>query len=163
MNTLILKKTAILISIFTIISCTEEKEEKRPNFLFVLADDQSPFDLQVYNAKSILETPNIDKLAREGMVFEGARHMGSWSGAVCTPSRHMIMSGRTLWNLPSLDKKNISSALPDSLENYTLGAVFNKAGYKTIDNTKLSLHIFNPEGHKITDNVPVISLNVSEI
>jgi choline-sulfatase len=34
------------------------------------------------------------------MVFDGAYHMGSFSGAVCTPSRHMIMSGRTLWHLP---------------------------------------------------------------
>ena len=34
------------------------------------------------------------------MVLDGAYHMGSWSGAVCTPSRHMVMSGRTVWHLP---------------------------------------------------------------
>ena len=72
---------------------------KRPNILFIIADDQSPFDLKVYNPRSQLQTPNIDRLAAKGMVFDGAHHMGSWVGGVCTASRHMIMSGRTLWHL----------------------------------------------------------------
>lgn len=116
-------------------SCLK-KEEKRPNFLFVLVDDQSPFDLKTYDSKSILETPNIDKLSEEGMVFESARHMGSWSGAVCSPSRHMIMSGRTLWHLPSKGKIFQNANNPDSLETQTLGAVFNRAGYKTMRTCK---------------------------
>ena len=41
-------------------------ESRRPNILFILVDDQSPFDLKVYNPKSPLQTPNIDRLAREG-------------------------------------------------------------------------------------------------
>ena len=41
-------------------------ESRRPNILFILVDDQSPFDLKVYNPDSPLETPNIDRLAREG-------------------------------------------------------------------------------------------------
>src|SRR5680860_841992 len=110
-------------------------EEVRHNFLFVLVDDQSPFDLQTYDPESILETPNISRLASEGMVFESARHMGSWSGAVCTPSRHMIMSGRTLWHLPSRgDFKNPYE--PVGLEKQTMGAVFNRAGYKTMRTCK---------------------------
>ena len=78
---------------------------KRPNFLFIIADDQSPFDLKVYDPKSQLDAPNIERLAREGMTFDGAHHMGSWSGAVCTPSRHMVMSGRTVWHLPKKQRK----------------------------------------------------------
>ena len=111
-------------------------EEKPPNFLFVLVDDQSPFDLKTYDSQSILETPNIDKLAKDGMVFESARHMGSWSGAVCTPSRHMIMSGRTLWHLPSQSKGFQNPNNPDNLETQTIGAVFNRAGYKTMRTCK---------------------------
>lgn len=42
----------------------------------------------------------IDRLAREGMVLDAAYHMGSFSGAVCTPSRHMVMCGRSVWHLP---------------------------------------------------------------
>ena len=37
---------------------------KRPNILFIIVDDQSPFDLKVYNPKSPFHSPNIDRLAR---------------------------------------------------------------------------------------------------
>ena len=115
---------------------TPKKEiKKRPNFLFVIVDDQSPFDLKLYDPKSILETPKIDKLAESGMVLEDVRHMGSMIGGVCTPSRHMVMSGRTLWNLPTI-KKHKSTNCPDSLELQTIGAVFNRAGYKTMRTCK---------------------------
>lgn len=121
--------------------CQEKKkseetiESKRPNFLFVLVDDQSPFDLQTYDPNSILQTPTIDKLARQGVVFESARHMGSMNGAVCTPSRHMIMTGRTLWHLPKSSGYKESLA-PDSLEQQSIAAVFNRAGYKTMRTCK---------------------------
>jgi hypothetical protein len=75
-------------------------EVKRPNFLFIVADDQSPLDLRIYNRDSTLETPHLDRLAAQGTVIDGAYHMGAFQGAVCTPSRHMIMSGRTVWHLP---------------------------------------------------------------
>jgi arylsulfatase A-like enzyme len=111
---------------------------KRPNILFIIADDQSPFDLKVYDPKSRLDTPVIDRLARDGMVFDGAYHMGSWSGAVCTPSRHMVMSGRTVWHLPrrSRNAPKGESLCPPDLEKYTLAAVFNRAGYDTMRTCK---------------------------
>lgn len=110
-------------------------EKKRPNFLFVLVDDQSPLDLQVYNASSILETPTISKLASEGVVFNQARHMGSMNGAVCTPSRHMIMSGRTVWHLPPSAEFQKQTD-PHEIDEQTIGAVFNRAGYKTMRTCK---------------------------
>ncbi|XMO85391.1 sulfatase-like hydrolase/transferase [Algibacter sp. AS12] len=112
------------------------KEEKRPNFLFVLVDDQSPFDLQTYDPNSILETPTISKLASQGVVIEQARHMGSMNGAVCTPSRHMIMSGRTLWHLPPSAEFQKQTG-PHEIDEQTIGAVFNRAGYKTMRTCKL--------------------------
>ncbi|MBI5799177.1 MAG: sulfatase-like hydrolase/transferase [Verrucomicrobia bacterium] len=111
-------------------------EPKRPNLLFILVDDQSPFDLKTYNPKSSLDTPNIDRLAREGMVFEGAYHMGSFSGAVCTPSRHMIMSGRTVWHLPIAPNAMQKGLCPPQLELQTIPAVFNRAGYATMRTCK---------------------------
>ncbi|MFB9057297.1 sulfatase-like hydrolase/transferase [Mariniflexile ostreae] len=132
-----------LVSLF-FVSCKQkpetknetEKEQKRPNFLFVLVDDQSPFDLQTYDPNSILETPNISKLANEGLVVDQARHMGSMNGAVCTPSRHMIMSGRSLWRLPpSAEFQQQTEA--HELDEQTIGAVFNRAGYKTMRTCKL--------------------------
>ncbi|WP_237227794.1 sulfatase-like hydrolase/transferase [Rubinisphaera sp. JC750] len=112
---------------------------QRPNILFVIVDDQSPFDLQVYNPDSALETPTIDRLAAEGMVFDGAYQMGSWSGAVCTPSRHMVMSGRTVWHLPqkrNRGKHSKEGLVPDDLPQYTMGAVFNRAGFDTMRTCK---------------------------
>ncbi|HCO83317.1 MAG TPA: sulfatase, partial [Arenibacter sp.] len=116
--------------------CSQKnKTQKKPNFLFVLVDDQSPFDLQTYDPNSILQTPTIDKLAKQGVVFESARHMGSMNGAVCTPSRHMIMTGRTLWHLPKSAGYKESLA-PDSLEQQSIAALFNRAGYKTMRTCK---------------------------
>lgn len=110
---------------------------ERPNILFVLVDDQSPFDLKIYNAKSPLATPNIDRLAAGGMVFDGAYHMGSFVGAVCTPSRHMIMSGRTLWHLPIAPGALQQGLCPPNLELNTIPAVFNRAGYATMRTCKV--------------------------
>jgi arylsulfatase A-like enzyme len=102
----------------------------RPNILFIITDDQSPFELKAYDATSPLETPNIDRLAREGMVFDGAYHMGAFVSAVCTPSRHMIKCGRTLWHLPIAPQAD--KYCPPDLEQNTLAAVFNRAGYATM-------------------------------
>ncbi len=82
------------------------------------------------------KTPNIDRLAREGMVIDGAIHMGSFSGAVCTPSRHMIMSGRTVWHLPIAPQALQKGLCPPQLEQQTIPAVFNQAGYATMRTCK---------------------------
>ena len=106
----------------------------KPNILFILADDQSPLDFGFYNPEASLQTPVLDQLAKEGMVFDAAYHMGSFSGAVCTPSRHMIMSGRTVWHLPI--GPGAKSHCPPNLETNTLAAVFNRAGYSTMRTCK---------------------------
>ncbi len=131
---------------FTILCCSlavagNAADGGRPNILFIIADDQSPFDLQLYNPSSTLNTPHIDRLAAEGMVFDGAYHMGSWSGAVCTPSRHMIMSGRTVWHIPRRAKRGSRNSadaphVPRNLPELTMGAVFNRAGYRTMRTCK---------------------------
>ncbi len=113
------------------------KKGKRPNILFVLVDDQSPFDLQMYNPNSILETPTLDRLAKEGMVLDAARHMGSMNGAVSTPSRHQIMTGRTVWHLPKSAGSPSANTVDDAcLDTMSIGATFNRAGYKTMRTCK---------------------------
>ncbi len=113
---------------------THAAAAKRPNLLFILVDDQSPFDFKFYNPKSPLRSPNLDRLAAEGMVLDGAYHMGSFSGAVCTPSRHMIMTGRTVWHLP-IGPGAKGHCPPDIVQN-TIPAVFNRAGYATMRTCK---------------------------
>ena len=116
--------------------------QKKPNFLFVIVDDQSPLDLRIYNPRSTLDTPNIERLAKEGMVFDRAFHMGAWVGGVCTPSRHMVMSGRTVWHIPDKPGRVMNphvkdpKKVPPDLANYSLPAVFNAAGYDTMRTCK---------------------------
>jgi choline-sulfatase len=107
-----------------------ETKPGRPNILFIVVDDQSALDLKVYNANSQLQTPNIDRLAREGMVFDEAYHMGAFVSGVCLPSRHMIKCGRTLWHLSIAPEA--SKHCPPNLEQNTIAAVFNLAGYDTM-------------------------------
>jgi len=112
-------------------------EPRRPNILFILVDDQSPFDLKIYDPKSPLQTPVLDRLAAAGMTFDGAYHMGAFSGAVCAPSRHMIMSGRTVWHLPNAPGAMKRGLCPPELEQNTIPAVFNRAGYATMRTCKM--------------------------
>lgn len=131
-------KLRLASMVLVLLNCSfaSTAQPERPNILFILVDDQSPFDLKCYNPQTALETPNIDRLAREGMVFDGAYHMGSFSGAVCTPSRHMIMSGRTLWHLPIAPLALKKGLCPPDLEQQTIPAVFNRAGYATMRTCK---------------------------
>ena len=76
------------------------------------------------------------------MVLDAAYHMGAWTGGVCTPSRHMIMSGRTLWHIPNkpgrMNNPHITNPqlVPPDLALHTLPAVFNNAGYDTMRTCK---------------------------
>ncbi|MEN8773356.1 MAG: sulfatase-like hydrolase/transferase [Akkermansiaceae bacterium] len=126
-------KTLLILLTFTSLAFA-----KKPNFLFIIVDDQSPFDLKVYDPKSSLETPNIDALAKDGLVFDGAYHMGSWSGAVCTCSRTMIMTGQSIWNIPQKAKRNAKKrkAKPAKPAPQTLPTTFNLAGYETMRTCK---------------------------
>ena len=119
-------------------------KKQRPNILFIIADDQSPFELKTYNPRSTLDTPVIDKLAAGGLVFDGAYHMGSFSGAVCSPSRHMIMTGRTVWRMGRTqkakrkrgEKQKPKDAVKEKLAENSMAAVFNRAGYDTMRTCK---------------------------
>lgn len=116
--------------------------KKKPNFLFIIVDDQSPLDLRIYNSRSTLDTPNIERLAKEGMVFDRAFHMGAWVGGVCTPSRHMVMTGRTVWHIPDKPGRvmnphvNDPKRVPPDLAQYSLPAIFNAGGYDTMRTCK---------------------------
>ncbi len=109
-------------------------EQTKPNILFIIVDDQSPMDFSFYNRRASMHTPVIDQLAREGMVLDAAYHMGAFVGGVCTPSRHMVMCGRTVWHLPI--GPGAKTHCPPNLEQNTIPAVFNRAGYATMRTCK---------------------------
>lgn len=61
-----------------------------PNILFILADDLGYGDVGCYNPESTVSTPNLDKLASEGMRFTDAHSPST----VCTPTRYSLLTGR---------------------------------------------------------------------
>lgn len=131
--------TLILFPI-TISSCAFWKREtpKRPNIIFILADDLGWTDSGVY-ASRYYETPNIDRLAAEGMRF--TRHH---SGPNCTPSRAALMTGqygpRTgMYTVGSIERfkwrsrplRPVENVTELPLEEATIANQIQNAGYIT--------------------------------
>jgi len=141
-------------TLVTLIQCQSEKEIKKPNILFIITDDQSPYSLKAYGNK-ICHTPNIDRLAEEGITFMSSYIMGSWVSAVCVPSRTQIMTGRSLWRTvglpqaksPDYNSPEEANALTptDAPEYYSMPAVFNRAGYLTFRTCKPSTSYDNAD------------------
>jgi arylsulfatase A-like enzyme len=73
-----------------ILNSRGSKSAKKPNILFILADDFGYGDISCYNSESKVATPNLDKLAGEGILLTDA-HSAS---TVCTPTRYSLMTGR---------------------------------------------------------------------
>jgi arylsulfatase A len=67
--------------------------ETKPNIVILYADDMGYGDLGIQNPDSKIPTPNLDRLAREGMRFTDAHS----SSGVCTPSRYALLTGRFHW------------------------------------------------------------------
>ncbi|QGJ68886.1 Choline-sulfatase [Planctomycetales bacterium 10988] len=131
------KKVLLGLSFLLVYTPVVWSAEDRPNILFILTDDQSQETLNAY-FETECETPNLDRLAAEGMILHDAHHMGSWSGAVCTPSRTMIMTGRTVWHLPGTKGPGIKQpkSFRQEAAELSMPAVFNKAGYATFRTCK---------------------------
>ena len=71
----------------------------RPNFLFIIADDHRHSAIGALGIEAV-HTPTLDQLLADGTAFTQAHIMGSTSGAVCMPSRGMLMSGQHLFDTP---------------------------------------------------------------
>ena len=65
----------------------------RPNIVYILADDLGYGDVGCFNPESKIPTPNLDRLASEGMRFTDAHSPSS----VCTPTRYGLLTGRYCW------------------------------------------------------------------
>ena len=111
-------------------SCQQEikssKEENKPNIIIFYADDMGYGDLAIQNPDSKIPTPNLDQLAREGMLMTDAHS----SSGVCTPSRYALLSGRYHWR----DFNDIVHSMGESVfkENQiTLPKILKDNGYNT--------------------------------
>lgn len=96
-----LKLFFILLGVVMSCSCVETnnkqanqvKKIKKPNIIYILADDMGYGDLSSLNPNSGIDTPNMDSIVQNGIYFSDA-HSNS---AVCTPTRYGILTGRNAW------------------------------------------------------------------
>lgn len=99
----------------------------RPNVVLILADDMGYGDLSCYGATK-LKTPNIDRIAAEGMRFTDAYA----PGAICSPSRYAIMTGRYDWRTAEqCGVLTEHAALHIEPGRLTIGSMLQKQGYET--------------------------------
>ncbi len=125
-----------------------------PNIVFILADDMGYGDVGCYNPESKIPTPNMDKLAEEGMIFTDA-HSPS---AVCTPTRYGLLTGRYCWRT-SLKKGVLYGYEPPLIETdrMTVGKLLQNAGYHTacIGKWHLGLGYTPKEGRQLDFDRPL--------
>ena len=128
----------VLAALLALPSCVSEKTVGRPNFVFILVDDMGWRDAGCYGS-TFYETPNLDRLAREGMLFTD----GYATSPVCSPTRGAILTGKypartglTDWIGPP-ERHPVNKVIPPPnveqlpLQEFTLGEAFKEAGYTT--------------------------------
>ncbi len=101
---------------------------QKPNVIIIFADDMGYGDVSCLNPDARTYTPNIDRLARQAMIFTNAHA----SASVCTPSRYGILTGRYAWR--SEEAADVCSGFtPVVIEQgrRTVANVFKDAGYAT--------------------------------
>ncbi len=123
----------LLAVVTTFCGPVTQAAEKRPNILFILVDDQSPFDLRSTTRTRSWMPRTSSGWPRRDDVRWGVPH-GIVLGSGLHPSRHMIMSGRTLWHLPIAPEGKLRC--PPDLPSSTIPAVFNNAGFDTMRTCK---------------------------
>lgn len=99
-----------------------------PNIVLILADDMGYGDVGVYNPESLIPTPNMDRLAAEGVRFTDMHSADS----VCTPSRYGLLTGRYCWRT-RLQRTVLFNYEPPLIEpdRLTLASLLKRRGYRT--------------------------------
>ena len=95
--------------------CAAETQKKKPNILFLFADDQRADAIGAYDNPHI-KTPNLDRLAKEGYNFRCNYIFGGNSAAVCLPSRAMLMTGRSWFHIKDTRTLKGLKTLPELLK-----------------------------------------------
>ncbi|TLV00686.1 arylsulfatase [Dyadobacter luticola] len=130
-------------SIFSTNIFAQAPKPARPNIVFILADDLGYGDVG-FNGQKLVRTPNIDRLAREGMIFNQF-YAGT---SVCAPSRSSLLSGKHTGHTYIRGNKSVEpegqQPIADSV--LTVAEVMKKAGYSTAAFGKWGLGPVGSEG-----------------
>ena len=130
----------LIFFIFSTFNTLSSKNKKKPNFLFVLVDDQPHDAVGFSNRYPFLKTPNIDKLAKEGVNFKNFFVTQS----ICSPSRASFLTG-TYPHTHGVNQNN-KHVDPNWLENIPYPKYLQKSGYQTAHIGKI--HMAHRKGKK---------------
>lgn len=138
-----MKKNILFLAylFFCLSSCqnSEQKESKtaakKPNIIFIISDDHAYQAISAYGSK-LIQTPNIDRLAKEGMLFTNA----CVANSICAPSRATILTGKHSHINGKIDNRR-----PFDTTQVTFPTIFQNNGYKTAMFGKLHFGN-NPKG-----------------
>ena len=145
-----MKKALLTLLTFAIIGYSQRTEaaNSKPNILFIFADDMC-YELIRELGHTDIDTPNLDKLTRQGTTFTHAYNMGSWSGAVCIVSRTMLNTGRSMWRVQDL-YKNLK---PEVQQHRFWSMEMRDAGYQTFFTGKWHVRANAEEVFDVAANV----------
>ena len=115
-----------LALVFAMLGVLEAARAAKPNVLLIYTDDVGYGDVSCYGATRV-QTPNVDRLAREGLRFTDAH----CSSATCTPSRYSLLTGRYAWRKKGTGVARGDAPLIIDPDRTTLADVFQRAGYRT--------------------------------
>ena len=127
---------ALVLAVTTLIPLFAAAPAGKPNIIFIMADDMGYADAGAYGGRYI-QTPNIDKLARQGLRFTQA-----YAGhPVCAPSRNVLMTGYHTGHTTIRNNFGVTGGvtglgggahrIPLRAEDVTVAEVLKKAGYAT--------------------------------
>ncbi|MFR9592491.1 MAG: sulfatase-like hydrolase/transferase, partial [Rikenellaceae bacterium] len=127
-KTSILKCTAIIAPAAVATSCAQQTAEQptKPNVIVILADDLGYGDVSAYGSSTI-STPNIDRLANEGVSFTN----GYATSATSTPSRYALFTGSYPWKNPNAKILPGDAPLLIGVDQFTMPKMMQSAGYTT--------------------------------
>ena len=161
----------LLLNLFSINSSVFSQEQKldhpkKPNVVFILADDVGYGDIGVYGGK--VPTPNIDSLAQQGMLFTDAHS----PAALCAPSRYSLLTGSYpyrngrpggSWDVNNSSAFSVNGDRTEAGRHITVGEIMQNAGYKTAFFGKMHLggDVYNENGEVIREKNKLNTMDFS--
>lgn len=121
-----MKKNCLILPLVALAACSGQQQERLPNVIIIMADDLGCGDLSVLGS-TVLKTPNIDRIATEGLIFTN----GYAAAPTSTPSRYSLMTGMYPWRNSEAEILPGDGNLIIGRDQPTIAKLMKYAGYET--------------------------------